>query len=1201
MDRLVAERRTDLEARLLRAEYRRRNGDRFGVKADLEFAYREIPGAAADPRVVREYAQQLRGDGDLAAAEAVLRTARAAAPADVDLMSNLGAVLIATGVPAKVAEGRDLVRAVSAALPDGDGRLLPHGDRLLALGDRDGAQAVADRLATAADRRDLAGYLTGRLALLDGDWPTARARLQAAVPALRATAADADLMATAHLSLAAAHAAAQDPAAQLAAARAALALRPGWTEAKLVAADALVRTDKRGEALDLLRALAVTAPAARAQLARLLLADALTQPASVAGWREFEAAIGSPPYPPDIAALVLQARIAQGDPKVPAELEAELKKSPASVPAWLALIAFQSDRDPPAARKSLDAAAAAAGDRVELRLARAALLARDPALAEAGPLARLADGADRFPVGEREQLFRGLAAALTGRGFRAEALKLVRAAADLRPFDLAVRLTLFDLGNQLGDAAATDFAVAEIRRLDGADGALARVADVSRAMAATPAPTADQRDEWRARLTAAVAARDGWARPHALLGELARQDKKADEALGHFLKAIDRGGAGEGAVRAAVELLLAQQKYDGAMKLMADLDRAGGLTPALRTQYQLRRAAAGDDPARALQIVRAPEMAASENFRDHLDRSFVFMLHGEPREAKAALDKALARNNSAPDVWLARVRYLAAVVSVDDARKEVELATAKLSGTPDRNDPLLVPLTLGRCRELVGQFDKAEAEYRRAAQLDSKDVRPADRLHQMFLRTNRGPDAAALLAEFAAADGPVGKWARRQAALRLAGGPDAYARIPDALKLIDKNLADGGNDLEDVRAKAFVRAADPFQRPDALATLTASLARGPMTPLETLNYARMQAQAGQPEEAVRLLVASTAAGSAALLDQLALLARLHTEAGDRPPAQRAVDRLKLLDPFGWDTAVEAARLLARTDKPAAAKVLLAHRAAEKPEVRVAVVARLLEEFGCPAEAQPLYEKWNETSPAKDRHLPLAQFLIRQKQGEAALTLALARAADVPAGMTARLLAGAVRCRHPDAVPAAEREAWRLKVADATRWVAENGEKEPASADFALAQAELADARGDYAEAVRLYGLVADRTDRSELKAGMRNNRAWLLAAGRRDATDEALRLVNEAIAARGPLPYFLDTRAVVKLAANRPEEALADLDVAVAMDAKPTYHFHRALALDRLGKADLCKAALAMAVKRGLTRDDLHPLEWPDFDRLTRK
>lgn len=1200
LDRLVDSRPSDLESRLLRAAYRKKFGNAAGAKADLEFAHRNIPGAATNVSLLSEYVGLLQGDGEPQSAERVLRAARAADPANHTLSLMLVNVLFEARTPEKTREAHELVRQVSTALPDGDRRLLFLGDTLLDANDGAATRAAADRLAKLPAHADAARYLTGRLAMQAGDWITARADLTVAVKALSTEPPERVVAARAHLVLSAAHAAAFDSDAQLKAARAAESLATGaWaTEAKMAVAEAFLRQDKRREAAEVLRTITTASPAARAALSRLRLGDALAHPTNAELWRAFDASIGTPPYPIEIALLVAQAKAARNDPTGLSGLEELVKNAPTSPELRLGLIALRGERDPAAAFKDLDAAVAQLGDRVELRLARAALLARDPRPLKAGELVRLAtDPGAKFNTNERGTLLRGVAELLAARGFRPEALGLLRQAVELHPFDLTVRLQLFDVANAANDAEACAFALTEIRRLDTPTGPITRVAEVTRALATTPQPTPAELIDWRDKVAAAAEARRGWARPFALLGDLSNLEKKPSAALTHYEEAMRRGGSGRVA-HAAVELLLSRQNYGEAMRLMEDLDRAGGLSQAMRNRLLLLRAASGENADGALAWVRSRELADSADYRDHLLRSFVFQLHDKPDEAKTALDVALGRNGTAPELWEARVRHCLGV-SREDAVKEVDKAAAKLA--ENTADPMAVRLTLGRCREMVGQAEKAETEYKAAAKLDPEDRRPVERLHELYRRSGRQRDAELLLETLETQGGAMAKWARRQLAFARLERPDGFAKLSEAVALIDRNTPEDGEEaVEDVRAKAVVRAFDPLRRKESLATLATTLPRAPLTAGEVALYARLFVQGGQPEEAEKLLVAATSGGPRADLTQLALLASLQTKRGDLTAAKQTVNRLRLIDPFGWNTAVEMARLLAQTDKPAAAKVLLAHRAAGKPELKAYLVAPTLESFGCFDEAAKLLRDWHDTAKLNGRHIPLVEFLIRRNAAEEAISLAMKYEADIPTGVTARLLSGAVHARHESALPAGGRVAWRKLVDEVTKWVAAKSATAPTNPDLLFARAELADARGAYDEAIQLYGQAADRTEDAALKASLRNNRAWLMAVAHKDGGDEPLRLVNEAINGRGPLPSLLATRAAVRLAASKPAEALGDLDAAAAADPKPAYHFRRALAFDKSGKPDARDAALAEASKRGLTRADLHPLDWPDYDRLVK-
>src|SRR5262249_39076079 len=72
-----------------------------------------------------------------------------------------------------------------------------------------------------------------------------------------------------------------------------------------------------------------------------------------------------------------------------------------------------------------------------------------------------------------------------------------------------------------------------------------------------------------------------------------------------------------------------------------------------------------------------------------------------------------------------------------------------------------------------------------------------------------------------------------------------------------------------------------------------------------------------------------------------------------------------------------------------------------------------------------------------------------------------------------------------------------------------------------------------------------------------NNLAWLLAL-RSGKGDEALELINKALAKTGPLAELLDTRGVIYSTLAKGKEALADFQDALKESATPTRLFHLA-------------------------------------------
>jgi tetratricopeptide (TPR) repeat protein len=145
-----------------------------------------------------------------------------------------------------------------------------------------------------------------------------------------------------------------------------------------------------------------------------------------------------------------------------------------------------------------------------------------------------------------------------------------------------------------------------------------------------------------------------------------------------------------------------------------------------------------------------------------------------------------------------------------------------------------------------------------------------------------------------------------------------------------------------------------------------------------------------------------------------------------------------------------------------------------------------------------------------------------------------------------------------------------------------------------------DQRYDEAEALYREILAKDPKQASSL-----NNLAFLLA-NRQTKIDEALQLINRAMEISGPMASMLDTRALVYLADNQPDKALADLDVALAdIDVTsptngppPVRLFHQARAYQQAGKTAEATDALLRAQKLGLKPEKLDAVERPLYMKL---
>jgi tetratricopeptide (TPR) repeat protein len=145
-------------------------------------------------------------------------------------------------------------------------------------------------------------------------------------------------------------------------------------------------------------------------------------------------------------------------------------------------------------------------------------------------------------------------------------------------------------------------------------------------------------------------------------------------------------------------------------------------------------------------------------------------------------------------------------------------------------------------------------------------------------------------------------------------------------------------------------------------------------------------------------------------------------------------------------------------------------------------------------------------------------------------------------------------------------------------------------------AVLRNLQGRYPEAEALYRKVAAGADPKAAAMAL-NNLAWLLAL-KDGKTAEALELVKRAMEQVGPEPGLLDTRAVVYLKMGQGDQAVKDLEAALADREMPSAYFHLAQAHQLAGNRFAAAVAWRKAAALGLTADGLDPLERAAYDQL---
>jgi tetratricopeptide (TPR) repeat protein len=275
---------------------------------------------------------------------------------------------------------------------------------------------------------------------------------------------------------------------------------------------------------------------------------------------------------------------------------------------------------------------------------------------------------------------------------------------------------------------------------------------------------------------------------------------------------------------------------------------------------------------------------------------------------------------------------------------------------------------------------------------------------------------------------------------------------------------------------------------------------------------------------------------------------------------------------------------ARRRPEEAAKVLRAFLDRKGPESSP-LVAATLDHIGLGGEGEEVMRAF-AAAKGPPASLQLAQFLARRGKVPEALDLC-----EKAKGVC-----------HPDAVACAavvvvragkgtDEQAKRVEA-----WLDAAAEKDPRSVALMLFRADLMQYRRRFDNAAGLYREVLAREPRNVIAL---NNLGLLLAhAGR---AEEGLGAINAAIAASGPDPSLLDTRAIIQLRSGRPDRAVEDLKDAIAQYSSVDKQFHLALALFSAGDREGARAALRAVLAGGLNPADIHPLERPDWDALTKE
>jgi tetratricopeptide (TPR) repeat protein len=1065
--------------------------------------------------------------------------------------------------------------------------------------------AEANRVIDSMEQRNVPPeplqYLRARIKAGEGKWIEAANELETIYPGLlrqHALAYQADIL------LAECYRQAGAVDRRHSACRRAIDLDPQALPARLALAQALEAMGRPDEALVRYRELVEPVPSARVDVARLLVKINLRRPASQRDWREVERALDQASEAmADSSELVIlraESQTAQGHPAHARDLLRQSRdRYPDRVEFWTALAELANRQETPEAAMSvIEEAQRRLGDRVDLRLARLLALIKRGGAGASHALDELERNLEAFTPSDQWRLLKGLADAHFQIGDRAGADRLVNQLTLLRPFDLGVRMTQFELAYRLGDESRMASAIREIERIESrlqsgraSGGAFwrcckARLCIWQAGRGVPGASSREQLTEARLLLTEVDLSSGSW--PIVVLSQAELDDLLGDmeAAIKGYLRALELGVDNRRVLHRVAQMLYARGRFSQANEaILRWQEQVKGADDRELQRLAAQVAIRVNDRERAFSLVRQSIPANSTDYRDHLWAGQIFWAGGEPLKAEPELRRAVELGGESPDVWVTLVEFLARTGQPDKARTLIEQARGRLP--TDR-----AGAALARCFTALGDADRAHAEYQTALAARPADIALLRGAADLALATGRVREAEADLLRITDQEkvAPAqAAWARRTLAVILASTKNPRQSLR-ALKLMGLDL-DGlsyepsaGEPIEELRAKAEVLALQPNRaaRRAAIGILEQVLDREPGASPNRDLLAQLYDQDGNWRKArseLRTLLAAEPDNPSYIAHAVRALLR-H---GVNDEAELWLAKLEKLRPLAGETFELRARMLQSSGKSKEAVFLLLGWIKERPN-QALNTALLLEQLGEVAAAEGVYRAHAAQSRTPQAALALAGFLARRNQLAEALDLCETAWGPCPPQTVAEAMVTMLYATTIDDAQC-RRAALLLE---------KELQKNPKAAPLLFHLANVRSLQGDYEQAQHLY---QESIEYDQTNSGPLINLAWLIA--RKDgAGTRALELLSRAISLDGPNPDFLDTQALAYLAAGQNDLAIKNLDDALGVSPSPLKYVHLAQAYLAAQRRSDAEVALRNAQTAGLDIKKLNPLERESCVRL---
>ncbi len=1204
VNQMVAQNPRSVKALVARARFWHRGDELTAANEDIKQALEMAPNSAAVLVTAAEFALDSKAFDD--AAE-YLDKAEALHPDDEDVERARTVLNLSLG---KTDVVLDRLQKQMENLESGDAMdLLTVADLQLKKGDLKAVRETMKRMREAGFREEITEYFEARIQVAEGRWREATYLLERLRPQVSNWP---EFLVQIDLFLGACFEQLRLPDRQLATYRSLLDRDPELEPARAGYAAALFRVGKYDEAARQYDRLEksmgeefLKTPALRNNLFQLIIARTMQRPEGYRDWTALEEFIGRLSKIDGVDEVQLTLMRAEllskkGDLAAAREaVDSQLDKYGKDVGLWNASIKLASlTEGPEAGLRVARQARGACGDAVTLRLTEADLAAQVGPDKAAPVLETLAADTEALPEAEKVRLWRGLGAAWYRLRDRDRARELWMKVVDSPLRDPQIFLVLFELAREAGNSRQMAEAVQSVERYLGRRSSEAAYCEASHLVWQAQRGEIDVKELIRAKQMLAEAAqqRPNWHEIPRLEAEIAMVEGKTDEAISLLQRASELGPLSPVYMGQLVQLLFSRGRYEEARDVINDLGRTQVSLTMKRIEAELSFRMGDFEQALALAEEAVKD---SDQAPDFLWYGELLARNGKFEESLRQFRKAVELDPRIPQGWIGLVAVLVQSEKVEEAERVVRQAQASL---PEDQ----VPLVMAQCYQILGEPGRAEQYYLTALAQAPEDFAVMRRVARFYMLTGRSDEAKRYIGQILRLAGRDPEKneselveARRWMARVLAAEGD-WRQLQQAVALLDRNTQGGELPLEDLRLKAAMLAARPDQGSQQKAIELYEQIRDErkkdLTSAEQFQLAKLYHQAKRwttAREELRDLIQKYPKEPRYLATYVDMMFEHDSPAS---AIDYSLGKLEELVPDAAYTRVLRARLLVEQQKPDEAVETvqsLIPRPLSADAVRLLPqVAATLEELEQVEPARQVLVEYSQKTPAG--HLALGAFLGRHGTIEEALDEVEKALAHAPAGAVLSTVIG-ILAEQRKKGPIAAEHFQRVEP-----WFVQAAEEAPGSKSIQLQTAALRDVQENYADQIRIYREFLARNDALDReKAIVWNNLAFLLAVGSPDQADEALKLIDQAIAIRGPEAELLDTRAVALLAAGRPKEAVDDLRAAIADSPSAIMYFHLAKAHSADG--DQRAAARALQVAREnyqLTPDDVPKIERDEYLKL---